>query len=340
MKEFFKHFFIGTIPELSTGEDSNRKQPHQWALHLSIITVLLVLLFGRRHISHLLLPGFWLADTVGLRDLSMWAFGLIADVLLLYGGWYALVKGWSLISRRFRLFLTGYAALCLLTWWGLHAYRTRVDWTAYGLNPDRPGFQPQVVVLAGTFTWINDTARGQKKRGKGLFEIRMNGFDHYYCKRWHGRDWKEGSWYRLELVLRDFAEVTTLRQPPHTTRGGCGPIVADDQAIVLARRLWDKSGFVGANADLLIAEDRRWHRTEEFQKLQKVGRWLVPKKIVLTDRNERIETFNVRKVEFWTRPGDDWFERVKRKHYDRERDVLSQDLGEPGVDPLKLRYRN
>jgi hypothetical protein len=226
----------------------------------------------------------------------------------------------KLLTRDYRI-----AAIALLVF-GIalalvyHELKSRSDITDHGLDPNRPGFKPVVVILSGTTS-------------NGYFQIRMRGADYYYCRKWNKHRWEAGSWFTMELdISPDVAFGWGLHCNGFGSGGGGGFSAGLPNDLVLARRLWNGTNFIGANTNELIAEERRWDRKEEFQKLEKVGPYLIPKQIKFSnfnssDRNRKVETYTILQVEFSDEPSTNWFLDVKRKYYDHS---LTTDLDEPG----------
>jgi hypothetical protein len=271
-----------------------------------------------------------------------WAFAphwpeWVTFVILCTGAflhWYVwsflLVFVWIRTSVHFKWVIGGYILAALATWAGFSHYSSRDDWTSRGLNPNRPGFQPAVVLLSGTFDYsFSDSSIGQHKTGSAYFEIRMHGEDYYYCKRWHGREWKVGSWYNVQLAMPGFCERRQLSRLGHTTRGGGGS--CDPDGIFVARNLWRTNRFVGADESALIYE--RNGARQEFRNFFAFGPFSLPRIIVFAEGNMRQETYTVRKVEFLNSPKTNWFELIKGKHFDRIPQLRTAHLDEPGVEP-------
>ncbi len=232
-------------------------------------------------------------------------------------------------SKPMRKALLGCVALGLVSGCVIHWYSTRIDWSSRGLDPNRPGFKPQVVILAGTFDFKSTRGAGSRS---GLFEIRMRGREYYYRKVWRGSDWRVGSFFDVMIQTPESWFRLDLRRLPHTTRGGGSGGVFDDATIMLARRLWSTTGFVGANQAELVAEDRLG-QIEEFKGLIQVGPWQIPRKIRLSRGTERVENFVIHKVEFSALPKAEWFQQILAKY--RDQDLNYATIEEPGVRPGK-----
>jgi hypothetical protein len=320
-------------------------QPHQIALWFAIGFVALSFLspyltgrffLGERfmfYVSYLTRPGMWLAQQCGLNEGWNLIVIILWGLLVVYFVFYVPVKLWSTSSRHMRIALVAYVLLCLGTYEFYQWYSTKMDWNSRGLNPDRAGFNPQVVVLSGKFDYRYKEFG--VKSGSAFFEIRMRGHDYYYCRKWHGYDWRVGSWFRVEIANRGHGYSWGLASLSHTTRGTGGTWGGDN---LWTQKLWDGSTFIGANTENLVMEQYRWpYRKEEFGKLVKVGRWMIPTRIRLADKGneEREENYYIKKIEFLPTPDTNWFEQVMQKYSEPKSDLRFIDLGEPGVAPGK-----
>ena len=274
----------------------------------------------------------WLARHCGLSDGWNFIVMVIWRLLTIYFIFYIPVKLWMTSSRHMRIALVAYVVLCFGTYGFCQWYSTKIDWTSRGLNPDRSGLEPQVVVFSGEFDyWYK--AWGGPKSGSAFFEIRMRGHEYYYCKKWHGYDWRPGSWFRVEIANHGEGWSDGLAISSGGTRGGGGTWASDN---LWAQKFWSGQTFVGANTNSLFTEEYIWpYRKEEFAKLVKVGRWLIPTHIQIADKgNEsREENYHIKKIEFLPTPDTNWFEQVMQKYSDPKSDLRLKDLGEPGIAP-------
>ena len=234
---------------------------------------------------------------------------------------YFIIKSYLLASRHFQSAIVALVVVGTALALALHEQRSRIDWTSRGLNPNRPGFKPQVVVLSGTIEW-------------GYFEIRMRGADYYYCKTWNKAEWKPGAWSQLELDIPDFAMHLGLHCGRFGSGGGGGSSLGGPEDLVLARRLWSGTTFIGAKTNETVAEEREWGIREEFHNLETVGPWLIPKLIKFSTRLAGEETYTIKKVEFWNQPSTNWFLEVKHAHFDPGF-TRTNDLHEPGPLPWR-----
>ena len=329
---------------------SRKIQPHQIALWLMIAFVILIilnfvlfagLLLPKRGLlacSSILLPGTWLSLHSGLGEVGRMILQMAWGGFALYLVFYFPVKLWMTSSRHLHIALAAYVLLCFGTY-GFYEWQTsHPDWKAYGLNPDRAGFAPQVVVLSGEFnsTW-RDQIENRLRDNHAFFEIRMRGHDYYYCRLWHGDHWEPGSWFNTKIVVRGQGWNWGLSCSSMGTRGGGGSLEGDDNALLPGRRLWNNQTFTGARQDDLIVEHRQWPRnTEEFSGLEKAGRWLVPTRIHTTCEIESlVGYYHIKKIEFWPTPDTNWFEQVLAKYGPDHSKPFKMDLGEPGVAPGK-----
>jgi len=323
-------------------------KPHQVALRFAIGFVALSFLspylfgtffFGGKiglYLSYLAWPGMWLARHLGLSEgwnfIVMITWGLFA----VYFIFYIPVKLWMTSSRHLHIALLAYVVLSFATYEFYQWYSTKTDWSSHGLNPDRAGFEPQVLVLAGEFNfWAHDSSVNMSKSGTAFFEMRMRGSEYYYCRRWNGYDWRPGSWFNVETANHGEGFHFGLHCSSMGSGGGGGSWYGYNLA---AQRLWNKQEFVGASEDNLVFEETQWpKRKEEFSDLVKVGRWLIPTHIRLTQpgSDAREENYYIKKIEFLPTPDTNWFEQVFQKYAGQKADLRAKDLGEPGVAPGK-----
>ncbi|HTV42400.1 MAG TPA: hypothetical protein VMF08_17665 [Candidatus Sulfotelmatobacter sp.] len=239
---------------------------------------------------------------------------------------YYSVKFYLLATRKFQIAVAGLAVTALITALVLHEQTTAIYWTPHGLNPNHPGFKPQVVVLCGTYDVMEDGTHVNHLENV-RFEIRMRGSDFYYSRRWNTREWEIGSWYQMQLAMPGCAWQFGLRETDHETGGGGGSWYGQPGDLIPARRLWDGTNFIGANTNGLTAEEPEWHIKEEFQKLQKVGPYLIPRRIIYTvGQGGPEDIYTVKKVEFWNEPSTNWFWKVRQKYVDG---ATTNDLHEP-----------
>lgn len=308
-------------------------------------------------------PGWHLGIQAGTEP-GLWvAVWLTVHIGFWIGFWTAVVCAYRRGSWSYFLILLccGVAAVQGRSW--LRTCEREPDWTERGLNPDRPGIEPQVVILAGVVKASYRSMDSNRRRSQeDYFEIRMRGADYYYCRRWQGTDLKEvGSRFQLELELADFNGRWAMMKLPHTTRGRGGSTGGFNDRVVVGRRLWEGERFVGAKPeerflklvhrswagggsttrfvgpapDESVIPDGSWE-IEEFTKLVQVGRHLIPTRISYTDSgNERRETYEVKRIEFSNRPTADWFQAIRKKHFERDPNPAykNEALDEPGPFP-------
>jgi hypothetical protein len=269
----------------------------------------------------LLFWSFFFSDTFplfkmvpfGKRIESDW-FGSSLIVCLFFC--YLFTRYFLQASRHFQIMVAALLVIAVVLYLVLQSQKTRIDWTAYGLNPNLRGFKPQVVILSGTTE-------------DGFFEIRMRGADYYYRKTWNQMDWGMGARFDLELDTPEFSMTWGLHRSGAGTGGGGGFSPAPNDGLVLARRLWNGINFVGADTNRLSFEENPSGMREDFANLKKVGPWLIPMQIKFRGLHSGVYT--VRKVEFWTEPDTNWYFQVKRKYLDHDPSAATNDLHEPGL---------
>lgn len=232
--------------------------------------------------------------------------------------WYFVIRFYLIASRRFQIVVAALIVFGLMLALVFHEQRTYIDWTSHGLNPNRPGFKPQVVILSGTLN------------GNSYFEIRMRGADYYYSREWNNLQWKVGSWFGMHLVIPGYAWHYGLGYRTFEVGGGGGSGYGASGDIIPARRLWKGTNFIGANTDELIANEPQWHNTEEFQNLEKVGPYLIPRRIIYSGGIAGQEIYTIKKVEFWNEPSTNWFWDLKKKYIDHDSEMMGKNLNEPG----------
>lgn len=296
-------------------------------------------------------PGHWVAVWIAVH-IGFWV-----------SFWTAVVCAYRSTSLGYFLILLccGVAAVQGRSW--LRTYEREPDWTERGLNPNRPGFEPQVVILAGVVKASYRSIHTHLHRSQGdYFEIRMRGADHYYCRRWQGTDLREiGSRFQVELEMPDFNKRWAVMRLPHTTRGMGGGTGTSDDHVIIGRRLWGPTGFIGAKseerflklvrlhnsthggtvklvsaqADESAWQNATWER-EEFTQLRQVGRYQIPTRITYTcSSGDRQEIYEIKRIEFSNRPATDWFQAIRKKHFERDPNPAYKNevLDEPGAFP-------
>jgi len=203
--------------------------------------------------------------------------------------------------------------------WGFKAYGERIDWTSRGLNPDRPGFKPVVVLLAGTFdfSFTESDARPPGSMppppGTARFEIRMRGADYYYAKRWRGNPGIYQSFDSLTLSLPDCSGTWDYSRTGSGIRGEGGGNPVSDDSLQVGRRLWRGDEFIGAAAADAVSSKGE---TERFSELKQFGRFQIPERIEFTNSSRR-EVLHVLRVEFLNQPDTNWFQMIYQKYFDR-----------------------
>lgn len=291
-------------------------------------------------------PGGLVAMAYGRNDsLLIMLLAIVVHVLGWVGLWYAVIILRRKASRDCLRALSGCAVLAVWGWLWLDWYQHAEDWTSRGLNPDRPGFTPTVVVLAGEVS---------SPRGTFDFEMRMRGQNYHYCRRWKGKEWRDvGPSWRLELEMADFSGHYGQTRYGYSTKGGGGSGGRTD-SLVPGRRLWKGNQFVGASekeaaatrynlynngGQMLIvgekpdeSEFRGSREVEVYSDFKRVGDFLVPLRIVYDQPSlgRGREVFRVKRVEFHAGPDEEWFHQVKRKYFDHDQALRVTDIGEPG----------
>jgi hypothetical protein len=260
------------------------------------------------------------------RRWEVFPFGFLLSLLLgltyLFFLWLLIVRGFRRSSRGFKLAL----ALCVLASflgsWGLKAHHERIDWTSHGLNPDRPGFKPAVVLLAGTFEFGFTSAdagapgNAHPPPETARFEIRMRGADYYYAERWVWHPGVYPSWDSLMLSLPHFSGTWDRSRTGSGVRGQGGGNEVSEQSLQVARRLWRGDEFIGAaTADEISLEGA----TERFSDLKQFGSFKIPCVIEFTDA-DRHEILHVRRVEFLNQPDTNWFLLIRQKYFGNSED--------------------
>ena len=157
-------------------------------------------------------------------------------------------------------------------------------WFERGFDPGTTGFNPGVLVLAGTY---------QSSNRHGHFEVTMRGHDLYLR-----REWNSGHWWKWEV---ESLVTNHYRHPMARWRrmgfgGGGGGGEYGQGLLVLARRLWSSNGFVGASGGQLCFIDKDHERSEEFAELKELGPYRIPMSIKFTDR-DGVKVYHVRRNE-------------------------------------------
>lgn len=264
-----------------------------------------------------LTPGSSLLAILGLpgeRSASV-GFGLLAADLLCFIGvaWLALFTKSPDSSRGFKVAVALCALLVVGTCVGLGRHAGRVDWTSRGLNPDHPRWQPEGLVLAGTFE-----SQGAYVPG-GRFEIRLRGRDLCYAVRWSGS--RRTSQAREEILLAtpgSHAYRSRFSKGMFGMGGGGGIYETNYPGLLIGQRLWDGDTLIGATDTNAVAVTNSFNGKEEserFVKLKQVGRWQVPE-VIEYRADGRVETLRVRRIEFDCRPSAEWFQLIKRKYFE------------------------
>jgi energy-coupling factor transporter transmembrane protein EcfT len=324
-----------------------RLKTAKWAFLLAVVSLFLLLMFPGgwyyRMTIYLFQVPLHYVKSLPWCDSSIWASMIVGTATFLacsFGCWFVVLWGWLHSSRGFKMVFGGCAVASLLCFWGLKAYKERIDWTSYGLNPDLPGFKPTVVVLAGTFVYrFKDDENEYVHSGTARFEIRMRGAEYYYAERWHGYPSKNGSWDALYLGLPEFYGVRNSSRTGSGRHGGgwSSPASPDEEKrLLVARRLWRGQEFIGAKSsdDYTLG-----HAKERFSELRQFGRFQIPMHIEWSEGGGW-ESFRVRRVEFLPGPDTNWFEMIGQKYFTERRTlpiVTSKTYDEAGWAGIRSR---
>jgi hypothetical protein len=242
---------------------------------------------------------------------------LLHVFLCLFGVWFVYVWGWRRFSGGFKLALTLCALASFGGWWSLKSQEERTDWTSHSLNPERPGFKPAVVLLAGTYDFnFYGSPHGPPDSswipaGSAQFEIRMRSGNYYYADRWTKTTLHEGSFDALLLSMNSFVGSWDYVAGGSGIRCHHWQMETNDGLLPL-RRLWRGDEFIGA-ADVLAVSTNG--TTEQFSELKQFGPYQIPQRIEITD-SSRHEVYHVRRVEFLNEPDTNWFWWIREKYFD------------------------
>ena len=205
----------------------------------------------------------------------------------------------------------------------------QMDFTERRLDVSRSGFEPGMVILAGTVKQLNHT------EPEGTFEIRIAGPDHYYIHQswpdtWH---YQESSYTEIATPRWAGWNGRDPRRRDMTPRTHCGgrptklEILDTEQVLMPGRGLWEGPTFTGAKEEGQTVDysplkpNPFWHknRHEEYFRLERIGRWLIPREIVFhCDGRFQDWVFTVRRIELLALPEHGWFEKIKAKHFSPE----------------------
>ena len=183
----------------------------------------------------------------------------------------------------------------------------KIDWDEKGIDPNQPGIKPEVVVLAGTYYGAPVTGMYPLSAASGEFEIIMRGYDLYWRREFR----RETYWsWNAEMVCTNFYGQKGTRNRGHSVGGGGTGGFEDEDRLVVARRLWQGTNFVGAvNSNLSVQSKlhNHWSVSENFSDLQRVGAFQVPRKIIFDRWDGRQWTYTINKVVFRSTPDEHWF---------------------------------
>jgi hypothetical protein len=316
-------------------DDQNfRFKPRFFALALAALTVFLPF-FAVRHSEMFVMYFFWPLLWLFQHSIphtfqpspNWWILlMIITGFFYAYSVWWLVLVGLFKSSKHFKLALVVCALFSLGFFYSLETYKSQPDWTSRGLNPDRPGYKPSVVLLAGTVDYrFTDWETHWLRTGTATFEIRMRGHDRYYEKLWTGSSQTYNTFAFMQLALKNFYGTYnwSFAGSGHHGRGGSSE--APDEGLLPARRLWNGDEFIGATDPLVVSNKTQ---VEIFKNLKQVGSYKIPGEIVF-NTGDHHELFVIRKVEFLPQPTAEWFDLVREKHFGRDQKLRATDLGEP-----------
>lgn len=310
-------------------------KPRFFALGLAAITIFLPFLSIRQSemlVMYFYWPAIWFLQNIvphtfhpsGGWWMLLW---IIVGFLYAYFVWWLVLAGLFKSSHHFKWALVVCSLLAVATFYSFKNYRNHEDWTSRGLNPDRPGYKPAVVLLAGTVDYrFTDWETHWLRTGTAKFEIRMRGYDRYYEMLWTGSSRTYNTFAFTRIALTNFYGTwnRSFAGSGHHGRGGGGE--GPYTGLLPGRRMWKGDDFIGANAEQLTAENKG--QNETFKKLRQVGPYKVPSEIQF-DEGDHHELFIIRKVEFLPEPVAEWFDLVRKKYFERDDKIRQMDLGEP-----------
>ncbi len=317
-----------------SGQNIFHFKPRFFALGLAALTVFLPFLAIRHSetfVMYFFWPMLWLGQHVIPQSFHP-SGGWWILLAIIFGFFYAYIIWWVILvglfktSKHFKWALIVCAVFAIGLFLSFKAYKAHDDWTSRGLNPDRPGFKPSVVLLAGTLEYrFTDWETHELRTGTARYEIRMRGYDRYYEKLWTGNSRTYNTFAFMRLALTNFYGTYnwSLSGSGHHGRGGSSE--ATYVGLLPARRLWHGDEFIGANDSLIVSNK---NQTEIFTKLQQIGPYKIPGEIEFNEGGHH-EVFTVHRVEFLSQPTVEWFDLVRQKHFGNDQKLRGVDLGEP-----------
>jgi len=196
-------------------------------------------------------------------------------------------------------------------------------WDTNTVDPAASNFT--TVILNGTY---KSTASQYTPARSGNFEIVMCGRDLYFK-----REWKTfvGGWnWSIETGVTNFYGLLNIRWRGNGSGGGGTHGENARQKLLVGRRLWGETNFVGALNDSLNAINgtSNFKEREEFSELKRFGSYLIPQKIVFENWDKRQFTYRIDKVQFRSDPTANWFIKIrdKRFHYlpKEDQEIISE----------------
>ena len=310
-----------------------RFKPRFFALGFAALTVFLPF-FAIRHSEMFVMYFFWPLLWLVQHSIphTFQPSGGWWILLMIITGFYRLLflvagVGWIVqIVKKFQVGVVVCALLSLGFFYSLKTYKSHVDWTSRGLNTDRPGYKPSVVLLAGTVDYrFTDWETHWFRTGTATFEIRMRGYDRYYEKLWTGNHGTYNTFAFMRLALTNFYGTYnwSLAGSGHHGRGGSSE--APYNGLLPARRLWNGDIFAGVTDQLVVSNKTQ---VEIFKKMQQIGSYKIPGEIEFNEGDHH-ELFVIRKAEYLPQPTAEWFDLVRQKHFGNDPKLRGMDLGEP-----------
>lgn len=189
---------------------------------------------------------------------------------------------------------------------------SQVDWTEHRLDATRPGFEPQMVILAGTMKPRN------AEEPEGQFEIRIAGPEHYFLHQTWPDTWRHRHTRRTELALPGWAGWTGKWPRRRNGTLGCGPsggVTRDHpEWLMPGRGLWPEATLTGAKSDGQLTSQSLppsvlgiGPRQEEYRRLERIGRWQIPREITFQHLSNVELVYTVRRIELLPVADRKWF---------------------------------
>ncbi len=232
-----------------------------------------------------------------------------------YAGWFIII--WVLrhgsVASKFAL--VGCAALGLGSISFEKHLASQVDWTERRVDASRPGFQPRLLILAGTLRQVD----GPKNAGR--FEIRIAGPDFYQLSQTWPETWNYWGGRYTETARAGW-DGWGGRGPRYRRWGSatsCGPrsgLNTGLQPVLMpGRSLWSGTNFTGATHEgqstTYSKPENNFNfasRREEYRRLEPIGRWKIPREILFEDARRGKFLYEIRRIELLPVPDYAWFE--------------------------------